>query len=96
MRSRLLDTGATAFFLMNDGNLLVLATDTEGDAVEDRVVKVDVTTGEVMQVLDMGDLLPDFKAEYDAERNLIASYTMDVEKFIYRVYKYSFDGYYFE
>lgn len=80
----------------DDGNLLVLATDTEGDAVEDRVVKVDVTTGEVMQVLDMGDLLPDFKAEYDAEHNLIASYTMDVEKFIYRVYKYSFDGYYFE
>lgn len=38
----------------------------------------------------------DFKAEYDAEHNLIASYTMDVEKFIYRVYKYSFDGYYFE
>ena len=35
-------------------------------------------------------------AEYDAEHNLIASYTMDVEKFIYRVYKYSFDGYYFE
>lgn len=56
----------------DDGNLLVLATDTEGDAVEDRVVKVDVTTGEVMQVLDMGDLLPDFKvervSEYDPEK----------------------------
>lgn len=55
----------------DDGNLLVLATDTEGDAVEDRVVKVDVATGEVTQVLDMGDLLPDFKAErvseYDPE-----------------------------
>ncbi|WP_243000015.1 MULTISPECIES: hypothetical protein [Lachnospiraceae] len=35
-------------------------------------------------------------AEYDAAHNLLASYTMDVEKFIYRVYKYSFDGYYFE
>ena len=35
-------------------------------------------------------------AEYDAEHNLIASYMMDVKKFIYRVYKYSFDGYYFE
>lgn len=55
----------------DDGNLLVLATDTEGDAVEDRVIKVDVATGEVSQVLDMGDLLPDFKAErvseYDPE-----------------------------
>lgn len=51
----------------DDGNLLVLATDTEGDAVEDRVIKVDVTTGEVTQVLDMGDLLPDFKAERVAE-----------------------------
>ena len=55
----------------DDGNLLVLATDTEGDAVEDRVIKVDVTSGEVSQVLDMGDLLPDFKAErvseYDPE-----------------------------
>ncbi|WP_270203485.1 MULTISPECIES: hypothetical protein [unclassified Coprococcus] len=35
-------------------------------------------------------------AEHDAAHNLLASYTMDVEKFIYRVYKYSFDGYYFE
>ena len=59
------------YVLDGDGNLLVLATDTEGDAVEDRVIKVDVVTGEVTQVLDMGDLLPDFKAErvseYDPE-----------------------------
>lgn len=51
----------------DDGNLLVLATDTEGDAVEDRVIKVDVTSGVVTQVLDMGDLLPEFKAERVAE-----------------------------
>lgn len=39
--------------------------------MEDRVIKVDVTGGEVSQVLDMGDPLPDFKAErvseYDPE-----------------------------
>lgn len=55
----------------DDGNLLVLATDTKGDAVEDRVVKVDVASGEVSQVLDMGDLLPEYKAKcvaaYDPE-----------------------------
>ena len=34
--------------------------------------------------------------EYDKEHKLIASYKMDVEKFIYRVFKYDFDGFYFE
>lgn len=34
-------------------------------------------------------------AEYDKDHELIASYTMNVEKFIYRVYKYNFDGFYF-
>lgn len=34
-------------------------------------------------------------AEYNAEHKQIASYTMGIEKFIYRVYKYTFDGYYF-
>jgi len=34
--------------------------------------------------------------EYDKDHRLIASYKMDMEKFIYRVYKYDFDGFYFE
>lgn len=33
--------------------------------------------------------------EYDADHILIQSYTMPVEKFIYRVYKYTFGGFYF-
>lgn len=35
-------------------------------------------------------------AEYDEDHNLIASYKMEMEKFIYRVYKYDFSGFYFK
>lgn len=45
-----------------DGDLLVLATDTAGDSVEDVVVSVDTDTGEVARVLDFGELLADYKA----------------------------------
>lgn len=34
--------------------------------------------------------------EYDADRKAIVTYKMDYEKFIYRVFKYKFDGFYFE
>lgn len=34
--------------------------------------------------------------EYDKDHELIAQYTMDTEKFIYRVYKYDFQGFYFQ
>lgn len=34
-------------------------------------------------------------AEYDEDHDLIASYEMEVETFIYRVYKYRFEGFYF-
>lgn len=34
-------------------------------------------------------------AEYDEDHELIASYKMNVEKFIYRVFKYDFEGFYF-
>ena len=33
--------------------------------------------------------------EYDADHKTIATYKMDYEKFIYRVFKYNFDGFYF-
>lgn len=33
--------------------------------------------------------------EYDADHNLIAEYQMDFAKFIYRVFKYTFKGFYF-
>lgn len=45
----------------DDGNILVLATDTTQDSTEDVVIKLNVDTGEVTEVLDMGDLLSDYK-----------------------------------
>ena len=33
--------------------------------------------------------------EYDEEHRLIRQFTMEKEKFIYRVFKYDFEGYYF-
>ena len=43
------------------GNLLVLATDTTQDSVEDIVLKLNPTTGEVSEFLDLGDLMGDYK-----------------------------------
>lgn len=34
-------------------------------------------------------------AEYDSNHNKIASYKMNIENYIYRVYKYDFTGFYF-
>ncbi len=42
-------------------NLLVLATDTTQDSVEDIVLKLNPTTGEVSELLDLGDLMGDYK-----------------------------------
>ena len=36
--------------------MLILATDTTQDSVEDIVLKLDVNSGEVTEVLDLGDL----------------------------------------
>lgn len=44
-----------------NGNMLILATDTTRDSVEDIVLKLDVNSGEVTKVLDLGDLLGDYK-----------------------------------
>ena len=34
-------------------------------------------------------------SEYDEDGELIASFTMEAEKYLYRVYKYDFAGFYF-
>lgn len=45
----------------DDGNMLVLATDTESESVEDQIIKIDTQTGEVSCVLDLEELFPDYK-----------------------------------
>lgn len=45
----------------DDGNLLVLATDTQSDTVEDQVIRINTATGEVDCVLDLGDLFGEYK-----------------------------------
>ena len=43
------------------GNILVLATDTTSDSVEDVIVRINLTSGDVTEVLDLSDLFPDYK-----------------------------------
>ena len=45
----------------DDGNLLILATDTGKQTVEDCVLKLNPSTGEVSCILDLEDLLGDYK-----------------------------------
>lgn len=45
----------------DDGNMLVLAADTESESVEDQIIKIDTQTGEVSCVLDLEELFPDYK-----------------------------------
>lgn len=44
-----------------NGNMLIVATDTTQDSVEDIVLKLDVNSGEVTEVLDLGDLFGEYK-----------------------------------
>ena len=44
-----------------NGNMLILATDTTQDSVEDIVLKLDVNSGEVTEGLDLGDLFGEYK-----------------------------------
>lgn len=46
-----------------NGNMLILATDTEQDSVGDVVLKLNVNSGEVTEVLDLGDLFASYKSE---------------------------------
>lgn len=45
----------------DEGNILVLATDTESESVEDQIIKIDTQTGEVNCVMDLGELFSDYK-----------------------------------
>ena len=51
------------------GDMLILATDTTKETVEDMIVSLDVETGEVTQVVDMGDLFTAYKASVTDEEN---------------------------
>ena len=63
---KILDTGIYKlhhdYVFDGDGNLLVLATDTESDSIEDQLIRINISTGEVSSVLDLGDLFADYKA----------------------------------
>lgn len=45
-----------------DGELLVLAEDTEGETVEDLVLSIDMESGEVTKLIDFTEILPDYFA----------------------------------
>lgn len=45
----------------DEGNILVLATDTESESVEDQIIKIDTQTGEISCVLDLEDIFSDYK-----------------------------------
>lgn len=47
----------------DNGNMLILASDKKQDSTEDVVVKLDVNSGEVTKVLDLGALFGEYKAE---------------------------------
>lgn len=47
----------------DDGNLIVLATEDESESVEDQIIRINTETGEVKCVLDLGELLPDYKED---------------------------------
>ena len=47
----------------DNGNMLILATDKTQDSVEDIVIKLDVNSGTVTEILDLGDLFGSYKAE---------------------------------
>lgn len=46
----------------DNGDLWILASDSKGDSVEDMVIKLNISTGDVEKVLDLGELFPDYKA----------------------------------
>lgn len=62
---RIYDTGDYIlhhdYALDEDGNLLVLATDSSSESVEDKLIKIDTQSGEVSCILDLADLFGDYK-----------------------------------
>lgn len=68
---------------------MVLATDTESDTIEDRIIRIDKDTEEIIDVFDLAEVF----GEYDNNGNLLRQYSMKLsDRFIYRVYKYDFKG----
>lgn len=47
----------------DDGNLLILATDTEKDTAEDQIIKINTQTDGVTHVLDLGDCFEKYKEQ---------------------------------
>ena len=78
-----------------DGTMLILATDPEADSVEDMVISLDLDTGEVQLVLDMGELMPDFKEESLAYHEAYATdqvYEEGVDWIHFNTIQYMGDG----
>ena len=48
----------------NRGNMLILATDTEGDSVEDRIIRLNLKNGKVKEIIDLADFYPDYYEEH--------------------------------
>lgn len=47
-----------------EGSLLILATDTQNNTVEDQVIRVDTETGEITGTLDLRELFPDYMESF--------------------------------
>ena len=47
-----------------DGNILILGTDTKGDSIEDRVLRLNRKNGKVKQIIDLADYYPDYYEEH--------------------------------
>lgn len=43
------------------GQIIALTTCYSGDAVEDRIISIDIETGEVNELIDLGDVFPEYK-----------------------------------
>ena len=59
----------------DSGNLLVLATDMTSNTVQDRIVRVNLSTGKTTLLVDMGDLLGDYKSTTKHDDNAKATST---------------------
>ncbi|RSX52058.1 aryl-sulfate sulfotransferase [Bifidobacterium callimiconis] len=59
----------------DSGDLLVLATDMKSNTVQDRIVRVNLATGKTTLLVDMGDLLGDYKSTTKHDANSKATST---------------------
>ncbi|MCH4207231.1 MAG: aryl-sulfate sulfotransferase [Solobacterium sp.] len=50
------------FAINNNGQLIALADDTSSDTVEDVIISVDINSGAVSELIDLGDILPEYKS----------------------------------